>query len=333
MTKPVEESVTSDTLKPQNKSEMLGAALAKMAGLGIEDLSHFLNDTLAQVSDGNSALNGAGVPGDSGANQATLAMKPSAASGAMRESVSADLADIFGEGEELSEEVREKTATLFEAAVNTRVILEREALIEEMDANLTEAYTEMKKEMEEKLDAYLDHVVESWVADNAVAIESSLRAEIVENFISGMKNLFVEHNFSIPEEEVSIVEELAAKAANLEEQLDEALVKNSALADELNEGKKNEVVNSVCEGLNLTQSEKLRALCESVEFDGNLDTYTRKINVLKESVNKKPAEAVSTGMIVEESDPDAAARGNAPNAGVDPTVARYIDSISRSVRK
>jgi hypothetical protein len=333
MTKPVEESVASDTLKPQNKSQMLGAALAKMAGLDIEDLSHFLNDTLAQVSDKGSSLNGGGAPDASSSNQATLAMKPSAASSAMKESVKSDLSEILSEGEELSEELREKASVLFETAVEARLVIEREALIEEMNQNLEEAFDTMKSEMVEKLDAYLDHIAEAWLKENEVAVESALRTEITENFIAGMRNLFLEHNFNVPEEEVNIAEELAAKNANLEESLDAALTENARLKSEVLESRKQDAVNTVCEGMTLTQAEKLRALCESVEFDGDLDAYTRKVSILAESVTKKASNAPSTGMIVEESDPDAALRGNAPDAGVDPQVKRYIDSISRTIRK
>lgn len=332
MTKQVEESVASDTLKPQNKSQMLGAALAKMAGMSIEDLSHYLNDTLAQVSDGNSSMNGGGAPEASSSNQASLNMHPSAAS-AMKESIKDDLATILGEGEDLSEEIKEQTSVLFEAALEARLVLEREALIEEMNTNLDEAYEAIQVEMAEKVDAYLDHVVESWMEENEVAIESALRNELMEDFIEGMKKLFAEHYFSVPEDKVEVVEELAAKISNLEEVVDDALTENASLKKELLQSKKNDVVDTVCEGLAMTQSSKVRSLCESVEFDGDLETYTRKVTLIKESVLKPTSAAPKTGILTEESDPEAAQHGNAPAPGVDPTVQRYMQSISRSVQK
>jgi hypothetical protein len=331
MTKPVTETVASDTLHPQNKSQMLGAALAKLAGLSIEDLSHYLNDTLAQVSDKSSSLNGGGAPDASGKNQASINMHPSAA---VKESVKDDLGLILGEGEDLSEEIKERTATLFEAALETRIILERESLIEEMNEKLEEAYVAIQEEMADKLDVYLTHIVESWLVENEVAIESALRNELMEDFIEGMKELFAAHYFNMPEEKVEVVEELADKVLTLEARLDETLIEAAALRDEVLESKKNDIVNTVCEGLALTQAEKLRSLCESVEFDGDLDAYTSKVSMLKEGVTGKVGvPAPTTGILTEESDPDAAQEGTAKSSVLEPTVKRYSDAISRSVRK
>lgn len=334
MTKPVEEGTAAqDSIKMHTttKSQMLGAALAKLAGLGIEDLSHFLNDTLAQVSNPNSSLNGGGAPDASGKNQASLKMHPSAA---VKEATSADLATIFGEGEELSEEVKTQVATLFENALEARMIIEREALIEEMNTNLEEAYEAIAEEMAEKLDTYLDTIVEQWLVENEVAIESALRNEVMDDFITGLKNLFAEHYVNVPEDKVEVVEALAEKVTDLEAQLDTALTETKALKDEILESKKNDVVNSVCEGLALTQAEKLRSLCESVEFDGDLAGFTTKVALVKENFLAKDKKAApATGILTEESDPEAAAKGNAPEAVLAPDVRRYADAISRSVRK
>jgi hypothetical protein len=333
--KPVnEDSAAANTLKiPQpNKSQMLGAALAKLAGLGIEDLSHFLNDTLAQVSDKNSSLNGAGAPDASAKNQASLNMKPSAA---VRESVADDLANIFGEGEELSEELKTKTAELFEAALETRLVIEREQIIEAANANLEEAYTEMQTEMASKIETYLDYVIEQWLEDNQVAIESSLRNEVMDDFIEGLKNLFSEHYVNMPEEKVEVVEQLTDQVVDLEGKLDAAITETATLKAELLKRGKNDVVDAVCEGLALTTAEKLRSLSESVEFDGNLDSFKTKVELLKknlsESKDKTPES--KSGIITEESDPDAAKGTHNPTAGVEPEVARYMTAISRSVRK
>jgi hypothetical protein len=335
MTKQVnEDSAAAKTIAiPQhNKSQMLGAALAKLAGLGIEDLSHFLNDTLAQVDSKSSALNGAGVPDASAKNQASLNMKPSAA---VKESVKSDLADIFGEGEELSEELKENVATLFEAALETRLVIEREQIIEEANKNLEEAYVEIQKEMAEKIETYLDYVVEQWLEDNQVAIETSLRNEVMEDFIDGLKNLFAEHYVNMPEEKVEVVEELADKVIELEKKLDESITENKTLKNEVLESKKNDVVDAVCEGLALTTAEKLRSLSESVEFDGDLEIFKTKVELLKKNLSesKDKAPATKTGIVTEESDPDAAQKGNASAPILPPEINRYVESISRSVRK
>jgi predicted nucleic-acid-binding protein len=332
MTKKVEESVASETLKPQNKSQMLGAALAKLAGLGIEDLSHFLNDTLAQVTDKNSSLNGGGAPDNSAKNQASLNMHPSAAS-AMKESVKDDLGLILGEGEELSEEIKEKTSTLFEAALESRLIIEREALIEEMNERLEEAYDMIAEEMAEKVNTYLDAVVETWLVENEVAIESALRNEITEDFIDGLKNLFAAHYMNVPEEKVEVAEELAERVVALEERLDEALERASKAEALVLESAKDDAIDAVCEGLALTQAEKLRSLCENVEFDGDVEGFAKKLELVKESVvGKSSTKTPGTGMLVEESDPEAAANGNAPTPGIAPEILRYKEAISRTIR-
>lgn len=316
----MQESLAGDTLKPQNKSEMLSSALAKMAGLDIEDLSHFLNDTLAQVGNEGKAI----PDGASAKNQGTITMKGS---------VKEDLSDIFAEGEDLSEEFKEKASTLFEAAVHTQVILEREALIEEMNENLEEAYVAIKEEITNKLDAYLDHVVESWLEENQVAIESSLKNELSEEFISGMKDLFEKHYITIPEEKIDIVEGLAEKVTSLEESLDNLINENASLKSDLLESNKNDVIDSVCEGLTMTQSGKLRSLCESVDFNGDIEEYQKRVTIIKENMVDKKLSTPNTGLITEESDPEAAQRGNAPEAVLEPSVRRYSDAISRSVRK
>jgi hypothetical protein len=325
--------MAANTIKiPQhNKSQMLGAALAKLAGLGIEDLSHFLNDTLAQVDDKNSSQNGGGAPDASASNKASLNMKPSAAVG---EAVKADLATIFGEGEELSEELKTNVASLFEAALETRLVIEREQIIEAANQNLEEAYTEIQKEMAEKIETYLDYVVEQWLEDNEVAIETSLRNEVMEDFIDGLKNLFAEHYVNMPEEKVEVVEELADQVIALEGKLDEAITEAANLKKELLETKKNDVVDAVCEGMALTSAEKLRSLSESVEFDGDLDAFKTKVELLKKNLSesKEKAPANKTGILTEESDPEAADKSNAPRV-LAPEINRYVESISRSVRK
>jgi hypothetical protein len=330
MTKPVnEDSVAADTIKiPQhNKSQMLGAALAKLAGLGIEDLSHFLNDTLAQVSDPNSSQNGGGAPDASAKNQASLNMKPSAAVG---ESVKSDLADIFGEGEELSEEIKTNISNLFEAAIETRLIIEREQIIEHTNELLEEAYEKIQEEMATKLDTYLDYVVEQWLEENQVAIDTALRNEVMEDFIEGLKNLFSEHYVNMPEDKVEVVEELADKILELESKLDEAITENSTLKKNILESQKNDVLTAVCEGMILTKAEKLRSLCENVEFDGDLNNYKTKVELLKKNLSESKKET-STGILTEESDPDA--QDATIKAIVAPEVNRYVQAISRSVRK
>lgn len=328
MTKQVQEdSAAAATLKMHstaNKTQMLNKAILALSGMSIEDLSHYLNDTLAQI--GHEAD---GVGNVAKSNQSTLNMHPSAASTSMKEATAADLSSIFGEGEELSEEVKTNVSNLFEAAIETRLVLERAALVDEMNEKLDEAYDQMNIEYATKLDAYLDKMVENWLAENEVAIESALRNELMEDFVAGLQKLFTEHYISVPEDKVDVVEELAGKVADLESRLDATLTENATLKNTVSESKKNDVINSVCEGLALTSAEKLRSLVETVEFNGDISAFTSKVTALKESV-VGTVDKPTTGILTEESDPDA--MGAVPPAVTDSDVNRYAQAIKRSVR-
>jgi hypothetical protein len=178
--------------------------------------------------------------------------------------------DALFNGESLSEEFRTKATTIFEAAVNSRVESIVEDVLSENDTVLAEAVEEIKSELSEQVDQYLNYVVEQWVEDNKVAIEAGLRAELVDDFINGLKNLFSEHYIEIPEEKVDVAEELAVKVAELEESVasmqTESEEKIAALTEALNSAKKNEAIRKVCEGLTETQIAKMKSLAEGVEF-------------------------------------------------------------------
>ena len=178
--------------------------------------------------------------------------------------------DALFNGESLSEEFRTKATTIFEAAVNSRVESIVEDVLSENDTVLAEAVEEIKSELSEQVDQYLNYVVEQWVEDNKVAIEAGLRAELVADFINGLKNLFSEHYIEIPEEKVDVAEELAVKVAELEESVasmqTESEEKIAALTEALNSAKKNEAIRKVCEGLTETQIAKMKSLAEGVEF-------------------------------------------------------------------
>jgi hypothetical protein len=184
--------------------------------------------------------------------------------------------------------------------------------------------------MATKLDTYLDYVVEQWLEENQVAIDTALRNEVMEDFIEGLKNLFSEHYVNMPEDKVEVVEELADKILELESKLDEAITENSTLKKNILESQKNDVLTAVCEGMILTKAEKLRSLCENVEFDGDLNNYKTKVELLKKNLSESKKET-STGILTEESDPDA--QDATIKAIVAPEVNRYVQAISRSVRK
>lgn len=190
--------------------------------------------------------------------------------------------DALLAGENLSEDFKSKATTIFEAAVNARVATQVAQLEEAFQSEFDEAVESVKEELAARVDDYLNYMVKEWMEENAIAIEKGLRAEIVENFIDGLKDLFTEHYIDIPEEKVDIVEELADKVTELEEELNEQINKAVELSKELNEHKKIEAIYAVCEGLTQTQVEKIAALAEGVEFTTE-DEFAQKLEVIKES--------------------------------------------------
>lgn len=201
-----------------------------------------------------------------------------------KEKMKEDLDALLG-GENLSEEFVTKASTIFEAAVIARA----EEVIAEAEVALTEqfevAVEEIKEDLATKVDDYLNYMVEEWMKDNALAIEKGLRAEIVEDFITGLKGLFEEHYIDIPTDKVNVVEELTSKVEELEASLNEQINKGVELTKALNEQKKIEAIYTACEGLTQTQVEKLKSLAEGVEFTTE-EEFVTKMETLKESYFK-----------------------------------------------
>jgi len=237
--------------------------------------------------------------------------------------------DALFTGESLSEEFRTKATTIFEAAVNSRVESIIEDVISENDQVLTEAIESIKQEMSAQVDEYLNYVVEQWVEDNKVAIEAGLRAELVDDFISGLKNLFAEHYIEIPEEKVDVAEELAVKVVELEESIatlsteTEATIKS--LSEELNSAKKNEAIRKICEGLTEVQVEKMKSLSEGVEFTTEGE-FNNKLAVIRENYfpTKKIVSEVKVSEETSTEQPEVVATGY---------MNHYVKAISKSLPK
>jgi hypothetical protein len=147
---------------------------------------------------------------------------------------------------------------------------------------LEEAIDSIKADLTEKVDDYLNYVVEQWMSDNEIAIESGLRAELTEDFIGGLRNLFAEHYIDVPSEKVDLVSELAEKVEELEGKLNEEIERGISYAKALVESHKNEVTHQVCEGLTDTQAEKIKSLAEGVEFSTE-EEYKNKLETIREN--------------------------------------------------
>ena len=185
-------------------------------------------------------------------------------------------------GEELSEEFRAKAKTIFEAAINSKVIAIREEIVREHEEKLSEEVEEIKVELQERVDSYLEYVADEWFVENQLAVENGLKADMTESFLEGMKGLFEEHYVQIPEEKYDVLKSMVEKLDDMETKLNEQIEKNINLNGRLAESVADGILESVSDGLAATQKEKLASLAESVEFESETE-YREKLETLKES--------------------------------------------------
>ena len=185
-------------------------------------------------------------------------------------------------GEELSEEFRAKAKTIFEAAINSKVTAIREEIVREHEEKLSEEVEEIKVELQERVDSYLEYVADEWFVENQLAVENGLKADMTESFLEGMKGLFEEHYVQIPEEKYDVLKSMVEKLDDMETKLNEQIEKNISLNKGLAEATADGILESVSDGLAATQKEKLASLAESVEFESDAE-YREKLETLKES--------------------------------------------------
>ena len=246
----------------------------------------------------------------------------------MKEKMKEDI-DALLSGENLSEEFVAKASTIFEAAVIARaeevVAIAEAELMEQFEA----AVEEIKEDLAAKVDDYLNYMVEEWIKDNQIAIESGLRAEIAEDFMAGLRDLFVEHYIDVPQEKIDIAEELAAKVEELEAALNEQINKGIELTKDLNEQKKIEAIYTACEGLTQTQVEKLKSLAENVEFTTE-EEFVAKLDTLKESYFKAEVKVADKLALDEEVDIEEEKK---TTKFVDPSMEIYAKTISQTLVK
>ena len=185
-------------------------------------------------------------------------------------------------GEELSEEFQDKARTIFETAIKSKVATVKEELQEAYEKVLVEEVEAVKKDLTERVDAYLEYVADEWVKENQLSVEEGLKAEMTDSFLDGMKKLFEEHYVTIPEDKYDVLESMVDKLDEMESKLNEQIDKNVALNRRLAESVADVIFAEVTEGLALSQKDKLAKLAENVEFDSE-DTYREKLVNLRES--------------------------------------------------
>jgi len=242
----------------------------------------------------------------------------------MKAQMKEDVASLFADDSNISEDFKAKAATIFEARVFDRVAQIQEQLEAEYAGQLEEAVNAIRDELTEKVDDYLNYVVEQWMAENEIAIESGLRSEITEDFIAGLRNLFAENYINVPEDKVDLVDELASKVEELEVKLNEEIEANVQYKKQLTEAIKAQLVNEVCEGLTATQVEKIKALAESVEFSTE-EEFTEKLETIRENYFPSGVKKANASQLHEEVEDD----GTEKKVAADPYVASVAQAISK----
>jgi hypothetical protein len=193
-----------------------------------------------------------------------------------------DVTALLSGDEDLSEEFKEKAKLVFESALHAKTKEIQAVMEEHYAAALAEEVEEIKLELTERVDSYLEYVSSEWLEENALAVESGLKTEITESFLVNLKGLFEEHYVSMPDEKYDVLESMVEKLDEMEEKLNEQIQKNIVLNNKLSESVSETVFNSVSEGLAVSQKDKLATLAESVEFESETDYY-QKLVTLRES--------------------------------------------------
>ena len=236
--------------------------------------------------------------------------------------VKEDIDALVGDAD-LSEEFKQKAATIFEAAINSKVKAEQERLQSEYDTKFEEEISKSKSELTEKVDSYLNYVVEEWMKENKLALERGIKGEIAEDFISGLKKLFEDHYIDVPDEKYDVLEDQASKIDDLEKKLNEEIEKNVEMNKVNGSYKRQEIIDEHSKDLADTAKEKFDSLVEGVEYSSEED-FAQKVKTIKESYFEQKAEKSASADI------DDVAEGDESNADLSDAMAAYTNAISKT---
>ena len=239
--------------------------------------------------------------------------------------VDTDIDAIFS-GESLSEEFKNNAKVIFEAAIHAKVEEAKIALEEEYATLLEAEVASINENLVTKVDEYLEYVVSEWMEENKLAIEKGIKAELAEDFMIGLKNLFTEHYVDIPEDKVDVVEEFADHVDNLESELDKVVTENANLNAQIGVYKKNQIVSEVSEGLSEVQFAKLKSLAEGIEFVSEQDYKEKLLLTKKKYFDDNKDETVKK---VAPMDDDISSL----EESFSPVMSHYVQNISRTLKK
>ena len=280
-------NVTTKQSPPKTKAGMINAVMAKMQNMSKAKLQasyggYMSDDVNAESFEGEAV-----------------------AEDAAEYDFSGDLNALVESEATLSDGFKDKAATIFEAAVKSKLSEEISRIEESYSVELAEEIASTKSDLVEKIDSYLNYVVENWMKENQIAIQSGLRAEIAENFMNGLKDLFVESYVDVPEAKEDLVDDLAEQVEELETALNSQTAKNIEMTEELELFQRYEVIREHAHGLAETEVEKLAKLSEDLDFIDE-ETFSAKVKTIKESYFTKEAKSLEVGAdLVEDTADDA----------------------------
>jgi len=270
---------------PKTKAGMINAAYQMMSKAKKEDLSVMLSKMMAEDFE---------VEGEETEARAELQYEAD---------FSQDLNALINDEATLSEEFKSKAETIFEAAIKSKLSEEIDRLEAKYEEELTEELESTKSEMVEKVDSYLNYVVEQWMTDNQVAIQAGLRAEIAEDFMTGLKGLFEQSYIEVPESKVDLVDDLADTVEELEEKLNATTAQAIEMAEALEVYARDAIIRESARDLAETQVEKLKSLVEDMDFEDE-ETFAKKVATVKESYFKKEVTESTEAAYTEAEDGD-----------------------------
>ena len=291
---------------PGTKAGMINAMYSKMNNMNTEQLKGLLTKTMAE-----------GVEEDSEVTEVQEIQYEA--------DFSEDLNAIMENEATLSEEFKEKTAIIFEAAIKSKLAEELDRLEEKYNEELEAEITSTKEDLVEKVDSYLNYVVEQWMEDNKLAVQTGLRTEIAESFMNNLKDLFTESYIEVPESKVDLVDDLADQVAELEESLNNTTASAIQMAEELEAYKRDAIIQEASRDLADTQVEKLKSLVSDIDFD-NEETFAQKVATVKESYFTKTTKTVTESADFESDDED-------DTVEVSGSMAQYLSALNKTSKK
>lgn len=331
---PAVEESAADTLRPGGGSGGAGDSkagkIADLIGLLSNMDNQWLDNLKAEIAAVGSETKEMSAGADGEANRSTIKAKSSAAMGKV---VKEDLDKLFEQDENLSEEFRNTATALFQGAVALRVEAEMAELQEQFESDLSEAKEGLATQFAERLDTYFDYIADKYMAENKVALESGVRAELSESFIQGIRNVFEEHYVTIPEEKIDVLEGYETQVADLEEQLQNATTRNIELTSMLESREKKAAIDALAEGMTVADREKLETILEDVDYS-DLEDFNKKAGLIKENYfgGSSPTLTESaTGLVLDEvvetpSETVKEEKGTGP-------MSKYLQQIKRDIKE